>query len=175
MVILIVRTLYCKHRLFAVLIFGKENVAIILEITVIRVDNFVGVYHNAVHIVCVDVVNTCTCFISVTPCQVKIAFCKVCSGCHLVGTAVLSRLFYRQNIVSNLKVADNLAEEFFISVLVISYRLLCSVVFYPLINPRYFTEYGEQLIVEMSTEEFNLSHTLACSLGSELALAVTFK
>ena len=175
MVVLIVRALYSEYRLLAVLIFRQEYVAIILKITIIRVHHVVCIIHNAVHIFRSDVTYTGVCLITVTPSQVKIAFCEICCGGNLVGTAVLTRSFHRKDIVSSLEVVDHFAEQLSVFIGVVFYRLLTSGSLHLLVDPRYLAEHCQQFVIEMSAEELHLSNTLTCCLCSEFALTVALE
>ena len=107
---------------------------------------------------------TCSCLIAITISAGEVALGKVRSSGDLVGTTHL--ILGRQHIVGKLEVIDDLLEELVVSELVVAYLLVSHLLGHCLIDPRNLVEQGEELPVEMSTQETHLAFTLTCKVAA---------
>ena len=113
-------------------------------------------------------------FITVTVCKGEIALGEIRCSSDFVG-AVLVFLYFWQHVVSLLEVGYNLIEQLLVCKLVVASLLLKFVLSDVLVNPRHLTEHGDELEVEVSTEEFHFSYTLLACLFAQFGVAILLK
>ena len=92
----IIRTLNCKYRFLAILIFRQEDVAEIFQVTILGILYYFCVFNNFLHISFIQESLTIGSFITITPSQSQIALSQIRCYSHLMYTASI-RLVFRKN------------------------------------------------------------------------------
>ena len=169
-VILVARVLHGKHALLRILVFGQENVAVVLQIAVLRVLHVVGVFEHLLHVLRIDVAHAVGGLVAVAPGHRQIALGQIGRSGNLVGATAFA-LLCGQHVVGELEVVDDFLHQLLVGELVVA-RLLLGVVFIDfLVDPRHLIPHLHQLEIEVGAQESHLALTNLLQLGTEFLVA----
>ena len=112
--------------------------------------------------------------VTVAPSKGEVAFCKIGGSGDLVGASALVPLLW-QMVEGKLKVVDDFPEELLVCVLRVRGLLRGPVFIDLLIYPWHLAEHGDELEIEVGTQEADLCFTLCGGLGAEHVAAVLFE
>ena len=170
-VVLIVRMLYGEDALLGVLVLRQEDVAEVLQITVLRTFNLLGVLQDFLHVLAVDMADAGVGLVAVAPGHGEVALGQIGSSGNLVGASTLA-LLCGQHVVGKLEVGQNLVHQFLVGELVVGRLLLAVVLVNLLVDPGHLVPHLHELEVEMCAEEAYLALTDLGLLLAQLVLAV---
>ena len=170
-VVLIVGVLHGKDALLRVFVLGKEDVAKVLKVAILRLLYDSRVIDDFLHILVIDVADASIGLVAVAPSHCQVALCQIGSSGNLVGTSAFA-LLGRQHIVCKLEVGNNLVHQLLVCELVVG-RLLLGVVLVNLfVHPRHLIPHLHELEVEVSAEEAYLTLTDSGFLLTQLVFAI---
>ena len=171
----VLRCLNGKHGFLAVLVFGQEYVAEVLEITVSGVFDNLGIFHHFLHILPVDEADAVGGLVTVAPRNGEIAFCQISCCSYFVGTSSAILHFKRQTVVSLFEFLNHFAHQFLVCELVVANLLMRALFEHSLVNPGHLTEHCNQFEVAVSAQEMNLGLALCRCLFAQFLHTILVK